>query len=75
MSFPSPARGCMWRAVDHEGESLDISAHYDSLIAVRATISKLPTKTHLPAVSAKAAMTTKVRKSDRKTRAAELIWK
>jgi hypothetical protein len=38
------------RAVDHEGEILDISAHYDSLIAVPATISKVPTKTHLPAV-------------------------
>jgi len=40
----------MSRAVDHEGESLDISAHYDSLIAVPATISKAPTETHLPAV-------------------------
>ena len=29
------------RAVDHEGEILDISAHYDSLIAVPATISKV----------------------------------
>ena len=38
------------RAVDHEGEILDVSAHYDSLIAVPATISKVPTKTHLPAV-------------------------
>jgi hypothetical protein len=38
------------RAVDHEGEILDISAHYDSLIAVPATISKVPTKAHLPAV-------------------------
>ena len=28
------------RAVDREGEILDISAHYDSLIAVPATISK-----------------------------------
>jgi len=36
--------------VDHEGEILDISAHYDSLIAVPATISKVPTKAHLPAV-------------------------
>jgi hypothetical protein len=32
------------RAVDHEGEILDISAHHDSLIAVPATISKMPTK-------------------------------
>jgi transposase-like protein len=24
----------LWRAVDHEGEILDISAHNDSLIAV-----------------------------------------
>jgi hypothetical protein len=38
------------RAVDHEGEILDISAHHDSLIAVPATISKMPTKAHLPAV-------------------------
>jgi DDE domain len=38
------------RAVDHEGEILDISAHYDSLFAVPATISKVPTKAHLPAV-------------------------
>jgi len=30
----------LWRAVDHEDEILDISAHYDSLIAVPATISK-----------------------------------
>ena len=37
------------RAVDHEGEILDISAHHDSLI-VPATISKMPTKAHLPAV-------------------------
>jgi len=28
------------RAVDREGEILDLSAHYDSLIAVPATISK-----------------------------------
>jgi len=34
------------RAVDHEGEILDISAHYD----IPATISKVPTKAHLPAV-------------------------
>jgi len=27
-----------------------LSAHYDSLIAVPATISKVPTKAHLPAV-------------------------
>ena len=40
----------LWHAVDHEGEILDISAHYDSLIAVPATISKVPTKAHLPAV-------------------------
>ena len=40
----------LWRAVDHEDEILDISAHYDSLIAVPATISKVPTKAHLPAV-------------------------
>jgi hypothetical protein len=40
----------LWRAIDHEGEILDISAHYDSLIAVQATISKVPTKAHLPAV-------------------------
>jgi len=38
------------RAVDHEGEILDISAHYDRLIAVPATISKVPSKTHLLAV-------------------------
>jgi hypothetical protein len=38
------------RAVDHEGEILYISAHYDSLIAVPATISEVPTKAHLPAV-------------------------
>ena len=38
------------RAVDHEGEILDISAHYHSLIAVPAAISKVPTKAHLPAV-------------------------
>jgi transposase-like protein len=38
------------RAVDHEGEILDISAHHDSLIAVPATISKMPTKAHLPGV-------------------------
>jgi hypothetical protein len=38
------------RAVDREGEILDTSAHYDSLIAVPATISKVPTKAHLPAV-------------------------
>jgi hypothetical protein len=38
------------RAVDHEGEILDISAHYDALIAVPATISKVPTKAHLPAL-------------------------
>ena len=38
------------RAVDHEGEILDISAHYHSLITVAATISKVPTKAHLPAV-------------------------
>ena len=31
----------LWHAVDHEGEILDISAHYDSLIAVPATISKV----------------------------------
>jgi len=31
----------LWRAVDHEDEILDISAHYDSLIAVPATISKV----------------------------------
>src|SRR5882757_2753025 len=49
-----------------------LSTHYDSLIAVPATISKVPTKAHLPAVQAKAAMTTKARKSERKTRAAEL---
>jgi hypothetical protein len=30
----------LWRAVDHEDEILDISAHY-SLIAVPATISKV----------------------------------
>jgi hypothetical protein len=44
------ARKCMylWRAVDHEGEILDISAHYDSLIAILATISKVPTRAHLP---------------------------
>jgi hypothetical protein len=40
----------LWRAVDYEGEILDISAHYYSLIAVPATISKGPTKAHLPAV-------------------------
>jgi hypothetical protein len=40
----------LWRAVDHGGEILDISAHYDSLIAVPATISKVPTRAHLPAV-------------------------
>jgi hypothetical protein len=39
----------LWRAVDHEGEILDISAHYDSLIAVPATISKVPTRAHPPA--------------------------
>jgi len=60
------------RAVDHEGEILDISAHYHSLIAVRAAISKVPTRAHLPAVYAKAAMRTKARKLERKTRAAEL---
>jgi hypothetical protein len=49
-----------------------LSAHYDSLIAVPATISNVPTKAHLPAVQAKAAMTTKARKLERKTRAAEL---
>jgi hypothetical protein len=49
-----------------------LSAHYDSLIAVSATISNVPTKAHLPAVQAKAAMTTKARKLERKTRAAEL---
>ena len=38
------------RAVDREGEILDISAHYHNLIAVPATISKVPTKAHLPAV-------------------------
>jgi hypothetical protein len=38
------------RAVDHKGEILDISAQHDSLIAVPATISKAPTKTHLLAV-------------------------
>ena len=38
------------RAVDHEGEILDISAHYHSLIAVPATISKVTTKANLPAV-------------------------
>jgi hypothetical protein len=38
------------RAVDREGEILDTSAHDDSLIAVPATISKVPTKAHLPAV-------------------------
>ena len=38
------------RAVDHEGEILDISAHHDSLIAVPAIISEMPTKAHLPAV-------------------------
>ena len=37
-------------AVDHEGEILDISAHDNSLIAVPAIISKMPTKAHLPAV-------------------------
>ena len=31
----------LWRAVDHEDEILDIPAHYDSLIAVPATISKV----------------------------------
>jgi hypothetical protein len=40
----------LWRAVDHEGKILDISAHYDSLIAVPATISKVATRAHLPAV-------------------------
>ena len=50
MSFPSPATGCICRAVDHKGEILDISAHYDRLIAVPATISKVPSKTHLLAV-------------------------
>src|SRR6266851_1569449 len=49
-----------------------LSAHYDSLIAVPATISNVPTKAHLPAVQAKAAMTTKARTLARKTRAAEL---
>ena len=44
----------------------------DSLIAVPATISKVSTKAHLPAVKAKAAMRTKARKSERKSRAAEL---
>jgi hypothetical protein len=38
----------LWRAVDHEGKILDISAHYASLIAVPAKISKVPTKAHLP---------------------------
>jgi hypothetical protein len=37
----------LWHAVDYEGEVLDISAHYGSLIAVSATISKEPTKAHL----------------------------
>src|SRR5260370_37059809 len=49
-----------------------LSAHYDSLIAVPVTISKVSSKAHLPAVQAKAAMTTKARKLERKTRAAEL---
>jgi DDE domain len=40
----------LWRAVDDEGKILDISARYDSLIAVPATISKVPTRAHLPAV-------------------------
>jgi len=40
----------LWRVVDHEGEILDISAHYDSLIAVPAIIGKVPTRAHLPAV-------------------------
>ena len=39
----------LWRAVDHEGEILDMSAHYDSLIAVPATIGEVPTRAHLPA--------------------------
>ena len=43
-------RTYLWRGVGHDGEILDISAHYDSLIAVPATISKVPTKAHLPAV-------------------------
>jgi hypothetical protein len=43
-------RTCLSRAVDHEGEILDISAHYHSLIAVPAAINKVPTKAHLPAV-------------------------
>jgi hypothetical protein len=38
------------RAVDHEGEILDISAHYHSLIAVPAAIGKVPTEARLPAV-------------------------
>ena len=50
-SFQSPSkRMYLSRAVDHEGEILDISAHYHSLIAVPAAISKVPTKAHLPAV-------------------------
>jgi DDE domain len=40
----------LWRAVDHEGKILDISARYDSLIAVPAIISKVPTRAHRPAV-------------------------
>jgi hypothetical protein len=62
----------LWRAFDHEGKILDISARCDILIAVPATISKVPTRAHLPAVQATAAMTTKARKLARKTRAAEL---
>jgi hypothetical protein len=50
-SFPiTRKRLYLSRAVDHEGEILDISAHYDSLIAVPATISKVPTRAHLSAV-------------------------
>jgi hypothetical protein len=41
----------LWRAVDHEGEILDKSAHYDSPdCGPGPTIGKVPTRAHLPAV-------------------------
>jgi len=50
-SFASPANRCICGVPSiTKARSSTYSAHYDSLIAVPATISKVPTKAHLPAV-------------------------
>ena len=49
-SFPSPASGCICRVPSITKARSSTYRHYDSLIAVPATISKVPTKAHLPAV-------------------------